>query len=449
MTKIIVITSGKGGVGKTSLTANLSVQLASQGFLPCVFDADLGLANINILFGIYTEKTIEDVIYHDVPLQDIIMKNYHGIDIIPGSSGVEKIADLEPEQTDKLIKSFSCLENYDYLFFDTSAGVARNVVSFCLSANVLTLVITSEPTSLTDGYALLKVLCLNGFSAPVKVVVNGCKNTNVAKNTYIKFRDVVKKYLSVDIQPLGFIVEDAKVKEAVERQKPFILLYPETSASKCIRAIAANLVKQKEEGFQNQTPDQFLKRFISLFSGRLHFKATEENQEKTDRHVENEPQSPAENISPKPSLAVSKEQFLTPSSIKDNGYDEKVSTDEPDKKDAVIKELTPDSAIKEKTEIQETEDNNELHIKQPLPKDENPFSYQNRQVFFNKLVESISSVSSEIKLMRESIASNGSGIIKSTKQSDEQLQNSVKKPIKLDFENYIPKRYLQQNEQKK
>ncbi|MEI6127416.1 MAG: AAA family ATPase, partial [Pseudomonadota bacterium] len=128
MAKTITVTSGKGGVGKTNLSANLSMQLAAQGYRTCIFDADLGLANINILFGMYPEKTIEDVIVKGVPLHDVIIKNYHGIDIIPGSSGVENIANLDSQNIEYLIKSFSVLEEYDYVFFDTSAGVSKSVV---------------------------------------------------------------------------------------------------------------------------------------------------------------------------------------------------------------------------------------------------------------------------------------------------------------------------------
>ena len=133
MTRTITITSGKGGVGKTNISVNVALHLASLGYRTCLFDADLGLANINILLGLSPEYNLEDVISDRHSLQDIIIRNYKGIDIIPGSSGVEEMANLESDQVDHLIQSFSELDGYDFLLFDTSAGVSRNVLAFCLS----------------------------------------------------------------------------------------------------------------------------------------------------------------------------------------------------------------------------------------------------------------------------------------------------------------------------
>ena len=136
MARVITVTSGKGGVGKTNISANLALCLARQGFRTCLFDADLGLANINILLGLYPEYDLGDVILNEKTVDDIIIKDFKGIDIIPGSSGVDKMADLGPEKLDYLIKSFSELDGeYDFFIFDTSAGVSKNVVSFCMTSS--------------------------------------------------------------------------------------------------------------------------------------------------------------------------------------------------------------------------------------------------------------------------------------------------------------------------
>lgn len=270
MAKAIAITSGKGGVGKTNVCSNLAIHLAAQGYKICVFDADFGCANLNIIFGLYPKKTIADVILHGVPLKNIIIKNYKGIDIIPGSSGIEALANLDPEKTASLIESFSSLDKYDYVFFDTGAGVAKNVVSFCLAASEIMLVITPEPTSLTDAYALLKILCMNGLDSSVKVIVNHCKDTAMAKETYARFKKVVDQYLYVDLQPLGLIAEDSRVSEAVKRQKPYISLYPETNASKCIRVIAKNFLQGQERNKKEaQTMSSFWKHCIAGLKGQL------------------------------------------------------------------------------------------------------------------------------------------------------------------------------------
>ena len=146
MSRIITVTSGKGGVGKTSLCANLGMQLAAMNYRICIFDADLGLANINIVFGLYPENTIEDVIFHNKSLSDVIVRDQHGVDIIPGSTGVEKIANLEAGQTDLLIKNLSELTDYDFIFFDTSALFNKRLkIRFCVSnpAGLLTFFFTN------------------------------------------------------------------------------------------------------------------------------------------------------------------------------------------------------------------------------------------------------------------------------------------------------------------
>ena len=158
MARIITITSGKGGVGKTSISLNLSLSLASKGFKVCLFDADLGLANVNILTGIYPKKDIESVITGLCSLNEIIIKDFQGIDIIPGASGVKKIANLSQTQIGTLISAFLDLEEYDYFIFDTSAGISSQVISFCMASHEIILVATCEPTSLTDAYSMLKVL---------------------------------------------------------------------------------------------------------------------------------------------------------------------------------------------------------------------------------------------------------------------------------------------------
>ena len=279
MAKIITFTSGKGGVGKTNLCANLAIQLAGQGYRICIFDADFGLANINILFGLRPLKTIADVILHGVPLQDIIIKNYHGIDIIPGCSGIEAIANLESTKCESLIESFSLFDSYDFVFIDTGAGIARNVISLCLASSEIIIVITSEPTSLIDAYALLKVLCLNSLDSPVKVVVNHCKNTTIAKQAYARLKEVVKKHLYIEIQPLGLIIEDPKVSEAVHRQQPFVSLYPDTIASKCIISIAKKYLKINAAALQQKhSPmNTFWKQCIATFKGRLKFDGLKKN----------------------------------------------------------------------------------------------------------------------------------------------------------------------------
>lgn len=277
MARIITVTGGKGGVGKTSISLNLALSLSKLEAKVCLFDADLGLANVNILLGLYPEYDLEDVICHRKSISDIIIHTYQGIDIIPGSSGVEKLANLEPKELDHIVHAFSDLEEYDYFLFDTSSGITKSVVSFCLASSEVIIVITPEPTSLTDAYALLKVLCINQFSGSVKIVVNQCKNTKVASQTYSKFKEVVQKYLTVDLAPLGVVVQDAKLPESVRKQQPLMTLYPESNAAKCIHIMASRLVSNQSEKFEQAKLGSFWTRFLNFTKKSLDLSNEGEN----------------------------------------------------------------------------------------------------------------------------------------------------------------------------
>ncbi|MBF0389740.1 MAG: cyclic nucleotide-binding domain-containing protein [Desulfamplus sp.] len=269
MTRVITVTSGKGGVGKTNVSANLALHLAELGYTTCLFDADLGLANINILLKIYPEYNLKDVILHQKSIKDIIIEDYEGIDIIPGSSGVEEMANLTPEQIVKLIKQFSQLDAYDYFIIDTAAGISKDVISFCLASSELMVIITPDPTSLTDAYSLLKILTLNGFKNSVMVVINQSPGIQSAKNALGKFVVTTTKYLGLKLIPVGVIGRDPNVVSAVSKQRPFLMLYPNTSASKSIKNIAQNLIKKEREGVVTFTMETFWEKCLSFFTKTL------------------------------------------------------------------------------------------------------------------------------------------------------------------------------------
>ncbi|MFH2092497.1 MAG: MinD/ParA family protein [Pseudomonadota bacterium] len=246
MARIITITSGKGGVGKTSISLNLSLCLASKGYKVCLFDADLGLANVNILTGLYPKTDLADVIFNRSCLNDIMIKDFQGIDIIPGSNGVEKLADLTCEQTDRLIHAFLDLEDYDYFIFDTSAGISSQVIAFCMASHEIVLVATCEPTSITDAYSMLKTFSKRGYENPVKILINQVKTGKAAKSTYAQLKETVNRFLTIKLEPLGIVGWDKSVRMAVISQTPFFMLFPETLASKCIRTITEKLINKPD-----------------------------------------------------------------------------------------------------------------------------------------------------------------------------------------------------------
>jgi flagellar biosynthesis protein FlhG len=307
MARVITVTSGKGGVGKTNISVNLALYLSARGYRTCLFDADLGLANINILLGIYPEYNLKDVLSNEKSMKDIMVRNCHGIDIIPGSSGVEMMADLEYEQIDPMVKSFSQLDDYDFLIFDTSAGISKNVISFCMASSEIILVVTPEPTSLTDAYALLKVLSLNGFSDSAMIIVNQCKNPQIAKIAYTKLRETVQKFLRVKIVPLGTIVSDPSVVEAVKKQKPFMSLYPSSNAARCIKNIAENLLKKDLENFGNYGLETFWTRCLKLLKSPLQLpssKSEKRNGNKTATPIKPPPETIPSSDTPDQSSAA-------------------------------------------------------------------------------------------------------------------------------------------------
>lgn len=272
MTRAIAITSGKGGVGKTNISLNVALQLSTLGHKVCLFDADLGLANINILLGIRPAHDILDLVHNKKTLSDVLVST-HGIDILPGSSGVEELANMDPAILAELLTSLSHLASYDYLLFDTSAGIAKNVIAFCLSCPETLVVITPEPTSLTDAYALLKVLAANNYKGSIKVVINQCSDIKTAKAVYKRFKDAVTQYISISIEVLGVVYKDTKVTDAVSRQVPFLKLFPDTIASKCIKKITERLLENRPEKFDQEIVS-FWKRCLNFMTNPLELTGT-------------------------------------------------------------------------------------------------------------------------------------------------------------------------------
>lgn len=266
MSQVIVITSGKGGVGKSNICINSALSLSGMGYRTCLFDADLGLANAGVLLGIDQELTLDDVISRDRTVQEIILHTRWGFDIIPGSSGVEKIANLSGDRLNGLIHSFAALTDYDYVLVDTASGISQNVISFCLASHETIIVLTPETTSLTDAYALLKVLDSNTYNGNVRILINNCTTAQLAKKTYSRYKKVVDNYLSLDIHPAGIILRDPYFEKAVSSQQPLLELYPESVGATCIHAFVANMVGKWGGTTSESTLAEFWQRYIELHS---------------------------------------------------------------------------------------------------------------------------------------------------------------------------------------
>lgn len=243
--RVIAVTSGKGGVGKTNVTSNLAVALARQGHRVCVFDADTSLANVNLIMGVTPRHTIEQLLNGERSLEEILIEGPEGVMIVPAASGIAELAVLDEASRTRLIDALRTLEsNFDYLLIDTAAGIGESVLAFVKSAQYTILVISTEPTSLTDAFALLRVLKRQAHERPAYVLVNMALNYANSMEVYKRFEGAVRKYLGVKVHYLGYVTDDKALKSSISQQRPVLLNDPDALASRCFTTLAAVLGKQ-------------------------------------------------------------------------------------------------------------------------------------------------------------------------------------------------------------
>lgn len=245
-TRVITVASGKGGVGKTNFTLNIGLALAEFGKRVLILDADLGLANIDVVLGINPPFNLYHVINGEKELAEVIFDGPNGLKIIPGGSGIYELADLNEWQLERFLIKLSALENEsDYLLIDTGAGLSKNVLNFALAADEIFIVTTPEPTSLTDAYGLIKTLNKHKFLGTIKILVNRATTYEEGELAANKLKLVAQRFLkNCKLEILGLILDDKVVSEAVKKQQPFLLSYPKSVATDCIYVLAAQMTKQ-------------------------------------------------------------------------------------------------------------------------------------------------------------------------------------------------------------
>lgn len=250
--RVITVTSGKGGVGKTSLSVNLAIQLGRLGKKVVIMDADFGLANIEVMLGIRPKYNLTDLMFRGKSIRDIITYGPEGIGFISGGSGINEMANLDRDQVFQLIQKMDDLDRQaDVIIVDTGAGIGNSVLEFVAASAEVLLVVTPEPTSITDAYALLKTLNRNSSYKPgktvVKMVANQVRNEKEADELFDKLGVVVNKFLNIDIDYMGAIPYDINMQKAVMKQQPVSMALPNSGAARSVENIARMLENKEEE----------------------------------------------------------------------------------------------------------------------------------------------------------------------------------------------------------
>lgn len=268
--RIITVTSGKGGVGKSNTSINLAIQMRKLGKRVIILDADFGLANIEIMFGVMPEYNLSDVIYKGKNIKDIITWGPMEVGFISGGSGIAGLDNLSIESINYVIQNLIQLEELaDVIIIDTGAGISPSVMQFLIASPEILLVTTPEPTSITDSYSLVKTLGKNdhflGDLTQIKVISNKVEDENEGKMVYNKLSLVIEEYLKIKTSYAGSIPDDSQISKSVRRQMPISILYEDAKAAKAYEVMASNILNGTEnETISKNTVATFFERILNL-----------------------------------------------------------------------------------------------------------------------------------------------------------------------------------------
>jgi len=245
--RIITVTSGKGGVGKTNLSVNMAIAFARLGKKVVVMDADLGLANVNVMLNMIPKYNLYHVIKKQKTIREILVETEYGISIVAGASGFSQIANMGEDDRKDFIAELDSLSNADIIIIDTSAGVSSNVLDFIAAADDAVIITTPEPTAITDAYGIIKIIATeyDSLNMGLKLVVNRAKGAAEAKSVADRMINIAGQFLNLKVDYLGFIYDDTSVPHAVLRQKPFMVVDPKCKASICVQHIVERMDRNK------------------------------------------------------------------------------------------------------------------------------------------------------------------------------------------------------------
>jgi len=237
--RVITVASGKGGVGKTNVSVNLAIALATQGKNVTILDADLGLANIDVMLGLHSDQNLSNVMNGECDLEEILLEGPHGVKVIPASSGVKNMAELTPAQHAGLVSAFSELSHdIDVLLVDTAAGISDSVTSFSRAAQEVLVVVCDEPASITDAYALIKLLSKEQGIFKFHILANMVSGPQQGREVYDKLSKVSNRFLDVALDYVGHIPYDEHLQKAVKRQKAVVEAFPRSRSAQAFQTLS-------------------------------------------------------------------------------------------------------------------------------------------------------------------------------------------------------------------
>ncbi|MCQ2611480.1 MAG: MinD/ParA family protein [Treponema sp.] len=263
-TRIIAITSGKGGVGKTNIAVNMAISYAQLGKKVILIDGDLGMANVNVLLNVVPKYNLLQVINKQKTMQEIILDTEFGIKFIAGANGFSKIANLSVDELEYFANQFSSLGNADIIIIDTGAGIANNVLQFVAAADEVYVVTTPEPTAITDAYGIIKIITTEIIDREINIqlLVNRVHSADEGKRISDRIINIVAQFLNYKVNYVGFIYEDPIISQSVIRQKPFIISYPTSKPAMCVKHIVGRI--EKTDITNNEGVSRFLKKFLGM-----------------------------------------------------------------------------------------------------------------------------------------------------------------------------------------
>ncbi len=267
--RVIAITSGKGGVGKTNFAVNLAIHFSKMNKKVIIIDADFGLANIEVLFGIIPRYTLADVLRGTKDIQEVLTQGPMGIQFISGGSGLKELSDVTDQQMHYFINKFEYLDSVsDIILVDTGAGISKSVINFVKASAETIIVTTPEPTSITDAYALIKTVKEEKSQMPdFKIVVNRVENTEEGLEIFEKLNKASSKFLGITLENLGYVPYDNFLVKAVKRQQPAIICYPNCNFSRSLDSIGDQLMHVAPDKARNNVGIKgFMRRLSNIFN---------------------------------------------------------------------------------------------------------------------------------------------------------------------------------------